>query len=97
MKDSKAKITITIDIMLFIIFLMLKLDGIINWKWIWVFSPFWIMWTLEASIALFIVLKDIKPKSRSYKPVRPCGPNLVWDAKTNTLYGPHSKEDDVND
>lgn len=93
MEDNKVKITFTIDIMLFIIFLMLKLDGIINWKWIWVFSPFWIMWTIEVCIAMFVVLKDFKPKFRSYKPVRPCGPSLVWDAKTNTMYGPFEKNE----
>ena len=28
--------------MLTIIFLVLKLNGVIDWDWIWVFSPIWI-------------------------------------------------------
>ena len=31
-----------IDIILFLIFLVLKLTGLITWSWIWIFSPIWI-------------------------------------------------------
>lgn len=27
---------------LFITFLVLKLTGVINWSWIWIFAPLWI-------------------------------------------------------
>lgn len=34
---------------LFLIFLVLKFTGFIDWAWIWVFSPLWI------PLALFII------------------------------------------
>ena len=33
---------IGLDIILFIVFLILKLTGEINWSWWWVTSPLWI-------------------------------------------------------
>jgi len=27
--------------LLFLVFLVLKLTGVINWSWIWVFAPLW--------------------------------------------------------
>lgn len=92
MKNNSVKINFTIDIMLFIIFLMLKLDGIINWKWIWVFSPLWIVWILEICIWILWLIKDTCSKYKSISPI-PSGPRLVWDAKTNTMYGPFSKNE----
>jgi len=35
-----------------IVFVVLKLSGVITWSWWWVFSPMWI----SAALALFIVL-----------------------------------------
>lgn len=29
-----------------IVFIVLKLIGVINWSWLWVLSPFWISWAL---------------------------------------------------
>lgn len=94
MENNKAKVIFTIDLQLFIIFLMLKLDGIINWQWIWVFSPFWIIWMIEWGMALFVAITCIEPKRKRHVP---SGPRLVWDAKTGTLYGPHDTEDNAND
>ena len=45
--------------MLTIIFLVLKLNGVINWDWIWVFSPIWISIIVYAAyylIALIIAI-----------------------------------------
>lgn len=43
---SKNKVTINIgsDIggVLFIVFLIFKLTGVITWSWWWVFAPLWI-------------------------------------------------------
>jgi uncharacterized membrane protein len=42
-----------------IVFIVLKLLGVINWSWLWVLSPLWIsliiagiLWAIFASIAL---------------------------------------------
>lgn len=45
---------------LFLIFLTLKLCGVINWPWIWVLSPLWISLLLIGLVAvLFVVVKKI--------------------------------------
>lgn len=92
----ESKIKINVDVILFIIFLMLKLDGIIDWKWFWVFSPFWIVWIIQ--ICIFIVATTAKAIEKfEYEYCTPrssvSGSPLVWDAKTNTMYGPHSREE----
>lgn len=47
MKDS---VSIGLGTILGIVFIVLKLLGVIAWPWIWVLAPFWI------SIALFLVI-----------------------------------------
>lgn len=42
--------------LLTIVFIMLKLCGVINWSWIWVFSPMWISAALCIAIFVFIVM-----------------------------------------
>ena len=50
---------------LIIVFVVLKLIGVINWSWLWVLSPFWIPMAIVllvfVSIGLFF--RD-KPKKR---------------------------------
>lgn len=36
------KFSVSFTTLLFVVFLVLKLCGIIAWSWWWVFSPFWI-------------------------------------------------------
>ena len=38
----KIKITLPFVVILAIIFMILKLTGVIAWSWLWVFSPVWI-------------------------------------------------------
>jgi len=40
-----------------IIFITLKLTGIVNWSWIWVFAPIWLPLTLY--LVLFIIAHTI--------------------------------------
>ena len=93
---KNKKFTFSIDTILFIIFLILKLDGIIDWQWIWVFSPLWIVWAIQICITIVAVVIDAivnrEPKYKSYHV--PSGSTLVWDPKTNTMYGPF---DEVNE
>ena len=42
--------------LLTIVFIVLKLCGVINWSWIWVFSPMWISAALCVAIFVFIVM-----------------------------------------
>lgn len=43
-----------------IIFLVLKLTGVINWPWVWVLSPVWITIGLVLIILLFMVGGTVK-------------------------------------
>ena len=81
--------------MLFIIFLILRLDGIIQWKWIWVFAPIWSVWVIQALITIVAGIANVIAKWQwNCSITRPnvSGPSLVWDAYTQTLYGPWSAE-----
>ena len=53
MNENHTKISIGIGDVLFVLFLVLKLTGLINWSWWWVFSPIWI------PLILLIVCKII--------------------------------------
>ena len=92
---ENTKITFKIDIMLFIIFLILKLDGIVQWKWIWIFSPIWAVWAIQACITAIIAIAKAIANFEWKRNVKPVvsGTPLVWDAKTNTLHGPWSTEE----
>ena len=59
--DENKKISINFGgcgFTLSIIFLVLKLTHVIDWAWVWIFSPVWIPLALAASIILisFLVL-----------------------------------------
>lgn len=55
MKES----SLGLPTILFLIFLVLKLCKVINWSWLWVFSPLWIsaiIW-LIVFIILYLIFK----------------------------------------
>lgn len=98
MENKKANIQFGIEMILFIIFLILKLDGIIDWQWIWVFSPLWITWTVQiiisvATIIWVAIANAIVGHKYKSKRTFASGPRLVWDPKTSTMYGPCMDED----
>lgn len=41
---------------LFIVFLTLKLAGVIAWSWLWVTAPLWIGFIVGAAIIVILVL-----------------------------------------
>lgn len=49
-----------------IVFVILKLIGVINWPWIWVTAPFWggIAIVLTLSIILFLFAQGFKDKPK---------------------------------
>jgi membrane protein YdbS with pleckstrin-like domain len=53
---------------LLIVFVVLKLIGVINWSWWWVLSPFWIPFSIIIVILLIIFILNtigtIKEKKR---------------------------------
>lgn len=43
-----------------IVFIVLKLCGVIKWSWLWVLSPFWIVFAIFiVSILIFVFLYGI--------------------------------------
>lgn len=50
MKKSTSSSGISLTTVLFLIFLILKLTGNIDWSWWWVTSPLWIPFVLVLSI-----------------------------------------------
>ena len=79
---SNSGTGLSLSAVLFIVFLVLKLTGNINWSWWWVTSPLWIPFALVMSIfciATVIVIvalifgasiDDIKEKSEYFKKIK---------------------------
>lgn len=45
--------------LLLVIFIVLKLVGVINWSWWWVMSPFWIPLILAVLIGIiYVIVKE---------------------------------------
>ena len=57
-KKTETKIGLGFSEALTILFIALKLCGVIDWSWLWVLSPIWITLSLIAVIAVIIVLID---------------------------------------
>lgn len=57
MSDSKTSSGIGFSTALLLIFIVLKLVGVIGWSWWWVLSPLWI--PLAIVLILFIIAKLI--------------------------------------
>jgi len=61
-----------------IVFIVLKLTGLINWSWVWVLSPFWIPVGIVAAFLLIfgvvalaaVVLAGLETKKRLKKEMR---------------------------
>ena len=58
MKQNKNTTTAEISFpgLLTIAFIVLKLTGVIEWKWIWVLSPMWILALLTVLIVVIAIL-----------------------------------------
>ena len=53
MKESiQTAIGLSVPVVVFIVFLTLKLCGVITWSWWWVTSPLWIMAALVVALIL---------------------------------------------
>ena len=46
-----------------IVFIVLKLCGVINWSWVWVLSPLWISIAVVIIIMLIFVIKIRRDES----------------------------------
>lgn len=48
---------ISFGVLLTIVFIVLKLCGVITWSWVWVLSPIWISVILVIIIVIIILFK----------------------------------------
>lgn len=58
MKENKTVVTYSssLSTVLGVVFLVLKLVGVIDWAWVWVLAPFWIPIALVIVIAIIWLL-----------------------------------------
>ena len=58
MKEKKEIKTVGLGFFeaLTLLFVALKLTGVIAWSWLWVFSPLWLTFAFAVVIAFIIVL-----------------------------------------
>ena len=54
-KKTETKVGLGFSEALTILFIALRLCGVIDWPWLWVVSPIWITLALIAVIAIIIV------------------------------------------
>lgn len=47
---------IGLDVLLTIVFLILKLCEVITWSWVWVFSPLWITWSIAILLIIIVAI-----------------------------------------
>lgn len=55
-KDTKNNTSFGTVLILTIVFIVLKLTNVIDWSWIWVFSPIWIELLIVALIFVITLL-----------------------------------------
>ena len=57
MSDNKVTVrTTSLGTLVFLVFLVLKLLGKIDWSWWWVTSPLWIPWVIILGAVLLIAV-----------------------------------------
>lgn len=50
-----------------IVFIVLKLVGVINWSWVWVLCPLWIDILLTIIVLVIIAIIDDKARKKTWK------------------------------
>lgn len=58
--SNKQSGGIGVSTVLTLIFIVLKLVGVIDWKWVWVLSPTWIVLALNIIVFLIYIFLDYR-------------------------------------
>lgn len=58
MGDKKTSSGLGLLDVLAVIFIVLKLLGVITWSWVWVLSPIWIQLVIVEIVFIVILIKD---------------------------------------
>ena len=59
-----------INVLLTIVFVVLKLAGVINWSWLWVICPLWIDVLFTIIVLIVITIIDNITKKKRYRSKR---------------------------
>lgn len=59
MRDKKTSSGLGLLDVLAVIFIVLKLLGVITWSWVWVLSPIWIQLVIVAIVFIVILIKAL--------------------------------------
>jgi hypothetical protein len=62
MENQKSSTGISLGMVLFLIFMVLKLVGTIDWSWWWVTSPLWIPIVLVLLVSIIAIAVVISKK-----------------------------------
>ena len=54
---DNTHVGLDVSTVLLIVFIVLKLVGVIHWSWIWVLSPLWISWIFIFIIYIYIIIR----------------------------------------
>lgn len=54
-KNTSRSVSVSFGSLLTLLFIALKLIGVIDWSWLWVLSPLWISFLLVVIFAVIIV------------------------------------------
>ena len=55
-KNVKLRLGDSLCINLGLIFIVLKLLGVITWSWLWVLSPFWIPFVIGIILIILLII-----------------------------------------
>ncbi len=56
MSNQKAESRITLNGLLGVVFVTLKLCGVIDWSWVWVTLPFWGGFAILIAVGLLVLI-----------------------------------------
>ena len=56
-RDWKIEVGGSLPVILGVVFVILKLTGVIGWPWIWVLAPFWLAFAF--TLVAFVVVLTI--------------------------------------
>jgi hypothetical protein len=57
MGETKS-VSLKLDMILFLIFLVLKLTDNIDWSWWWVTSPLWLPWVFVIVFSIVVIVGE---------------------------------------
>lgn len=61
----KGNTEVSLGTILTVVFIVLKLTGVIKWSWIWVFSPMWIVTLIDICMIIIGIIALVATERRT--------------------------------